>query len=230
MDRLLALDFDGTVVDTMEALGTIAVGLLERHGYNRVTARRRYFQTSGLPFREQLAELLAFLSDEDLDQLAEEFLHRSFEVYHYANLVPGVLELIENALEQPNLEVAVVSSTPSYLLAEHCVRLLPLDVRSRVLTYGTDRRWSTKALQVAHAAAVCGGEAVLIGDSPRDRMIAEKVNIEHVALARDWPVSEYGHDALAFTSFYEIMRSAWYSSFVLNENQGARLLAQVHDL
>jgi phosphoglycolate phosphatase-like HAD superfamily hydrolase len=53
--RAVMFDLDGTLVDTMGAFADLAaVVMAERHGLDRAHARRRYLETSGIPFHQQL--------------------------------------------------------------------------------------------------------------------------------------------------------------------------------
>jgi phosphoglycolate phosphatase-like HAD superfamily hydrolase len=48
-------DLDGTLVDTMGAFAELAAAVMaQRHGLDRAAARRRYLETSGIPFHQQL--------------------------------------------------------------------------------------------------------------------------------------------------------------------------------
>ena len=58
MPKVLIFDFDGTIVDSMNEFADIASGVLNKYfGTPIDIARRQYFETSGLPFFEQV-ELL----------------------------------------------------------------------------------------------------------------------------------------------------------------------------
>ncbi|HSJ99801.1 MAG TPA: HAD family hydrolase [Kofleriaceae bacterium] len=53
--RAVMFDLDGTLVDTMGGFADLAADLMAaRHGLDRATARRRYLETSGIPFHQQL--------------------------------------------------------------------------------------------------------------------------------------------------------------------------------
>jgi phosphoglycolate phosphatase-like HAD superfamily hydrolase len=53
--RAVMFDLDGTLVDTMGAFADLAAAVMvEQHGDDGVTARRRYMETSGIPFHQQL--------------------------------------------------------------------------------------------------------------------------------------------------------------------------------
>ena len=56
--RAVALDFDGTVADSMGFLTDLAVGLLvDELGLDRAEATRRYLATAGSTFAAQLDEI-----------------------------------------------------------------------------------------------------------------------------------------------------------------------------
>ena len=56
--QLLIFDLDGTLVDTMGDYADKAAALIvEHYGRPRDEARRRYFETSGLPFAQQLEQM-----------------------------------------------------------------------------------------------------------------------------------------------------------------------------
>ena len=53
--RVVMFDLDGTLVDTMAAFADLAAEVMaQRHGLDRALARRRYLETSGIPFHQQL--------------------------------------------------------------------------------------------------------------------------------------------------------------------------------
>jgi phosphoglycolate phosphatase-like HAD superfamily hydrolase len=57
--RAVMFDLDGTLVDTMGAFADLAAEVMStRHGYDRVVARARYLETSGIPFHQQLEVIL----------------------------------------------------------------------------------------------------------------------------------------------------------------------------
>jgi phosphoglycolate phosphatase-like HAD superfamily hydrolase len=53
--RAVMFDLDGTLVDTMGAFADLAAAVMaQRHGLDAAAARRRYLETSGIPFHQQL--------------------------------------------------------------------------------------------------------------------------------------------------------------------------------
>ena len=56
--RLLVFDLDGTLIDTMGDYADKAAALIcDHHGTPKAEARRRYFETSGVPFEQQLEQM-----------------------------------------------------------------------------------------------------------------------------------------------------------------------------
>ena len=56
--RLVVFDVDGTLIDTMQSFADYAALLMKDHyGVEFSEARSVYFETSGLPFRKQLAQI-----------------------------------------------------------------------------------------------------------------------------------------------------------------------------
>src|SRR6185369_12439926 len=53
--RAVMFDLDGTLIDTMGGFADLAAEIMAaRHGLDAVEGRRRYMETSGIPFRQQL--------------------------------------------------------------------------------------------------------------------------------------------------------------------------------
>ena len=56
--QLLVFDLDGTLIDTMGDYADKAAALIRDHyGTPKDEARRRYFETSGVPFEQQLEQI-----------------------------------------------------------------------------------------------------------------------------------------------------------------------------
>ena len=65
--QLLIFDLDGTLIDTMKAYADKAAALIfEHYGTPGDEAHRRCFETSGLPFEQQL-EQMVFIGDSPND-------------------------------------------------------------------------------------------------------------------------------------------------------------------
>ncbi|NOZ01056.1 MAG: HAD family hydrolase [Deltaproteobacteria bacterium] len=70
--RAIVLDFDGTLVDTMDGFADVAAGVIHRRfGKETEWARSEYLRTSGIPFRQQLEVM--FPDDPRNDDASDEF-------------------------------------------------------------------------------------------------------------------------------------------------------------
>ena len=73
--RALMFDLDGTLVNTMSGFADLAASIMSHHhGADWATARTRYLETSGLPFRRQLEVIVP--SHPGNERAAEEFERR----------------------------------------------------------------------------------------------------------------------------------------------------------
>ena len=58
MRKVIAFDFDGTLIDTMSSLADIAAAVInEYHGLAVEMARELFLRTSGRPFAEQIQRI-----------------------------------------------------------------------------------------------------------------------------------------------------------------------------
>jgi phosphoglycolate phosphatase-like HAD superfamily hydrolase len=91
--RVIAFDFDGTVVDSMGGFGQIAGELLSQaRGITEAEGRRLYRETSGLPFFQQLESL--YPGAPDNPQIAETFESRKlagfFSQPYFDDMAPAL--------------------------------------------------------------------------------------------------------------------------------------------
>jgi len=106
--RIVAFDFDGTVVDSMGGFADLASEILAReHGVTRAEGRGMYISTSGLPFSEQLEEL--FPGDRRNRRLALEFEERKLEGFYARTYFPDVKPGLDY-LRSVGLKLAVCSN------------------------------------------------------------------------------------------------------------------------
>ena len=105
--KAIVFDFDGTLLDSMMSFAdTAAVVMEEFFALERREGRRRYLETSGLPFRLQLEEI--FPGDKRNDEAAEIFEGRKMTAITPACFFPETKEVIETLRNEGVL--VVVSS------------------------------------------------------------------------------------------------------------------------
>lgn len=114
--RIVVLDFDGTVADTMSYLTGLAAGLLvERYGMTPEEARRAYVDTTGLPFVQQM-ELL-YPGDSRNMETVRLFEADKRESMKRFDFFPGVPDTI-GGLRAAGLKVCVSSGSYRDIIVE----------------------------------------------------------------------------------------------------------------
>src|SRR4051794_1435952 len=118
--RAVALDFDGTVADSMGFLTDLAVGLLvDELGFERDEAARQYLATAGSDFATQLDELAP--GHPRLAELASRFEAEKTRSMGRCELFTDVVPAVER-LAAAGVPVLLCSSTRVALVREFCER------------------------------------------------------------------------------------------------------------
>jgi phosphoglycolate phosphatase-like HAD superfamily hydrolase len=118
MLKMIVLDFDGTTADTMPTLEKTAVRLIaENYGVNPEEARKKYRQTTGLPFVQQME--LIFPHNDLNDKVVAQFEREKLENIFDLPLFPDAKETI-NFLQNNGFLVAISSSTIQPTIEEYC--------------------------------------------------------------------------------------------------------------
>lgn len=106
--RAIMFDLDGTLIDTMGGFADVAAAVMEkRHGLDLAQARRRYMETSGIPFRQQL-EVIA-PGHVDNDAASDEFEIRKRVVCDEARMTPETVAGLEQ-LRRAGIKLIVSSN------------------------------------------------------------------------------------------------------------------------
>lgn len=163
--RVLVLDFDGTVADTMSYLTNLAAGLLvERYGMGPEEARRAYVDTTGLPFVQQM-EIL-YPGDGRNAETVRLFETDKRESMHRFGLFPDVRPVMA-ALRGAGIKVCVSSGNYEDLILDFMgKRGLEVD-----LVMGFRPGFEKGRDHFEHAMQMFGsdpGSTVFVGDSIKD--------------------------------------------------------------
>lgn len=114
-------DWDGTLVDTMPDHADLAAECIEKYlKIPRQDARKKYLQTAGIPFHEQLFEI----SGSEQKECADEYHSRKIsEVYGNPANFPETKETINGITENCGDFIQVISSsTEERLIEEWAIR------------------------------------------------------------------------------------------------------------
>lgn len=188
--RAVALDFDGTVADSMGFLTGLAVQLLvDPLGFEPEEAARQYLATAGSDFATQLEELAPGHSR--LAEVAARFEVEKTRWMECCEIFSDVGPAVDR-LAAAGIPVLLCSSTRLPLVRQFCERYGLLDGFASVDGWGPGRN---KAVQLASGVAVVGRvgqEVMFVGDTRRDADVARAVGTRFVGIVRP------GHpDALA---------------------------------
>ena len=93
---VLMNDFDGNLLDTMEAHGRLAADCIHEYfGMDKEKAETAYHSTTGVSFDEQLRILFPKAAEEQRFECARKYHERKLkEVYEAAELFPELKEIL----------------------------------------------------------------------------------------------------------------------------------------
>lgn len=201
--RAVALDFDGTVADSMGFLTDLAVDLLVNElDFDRDVALARYRATSGVDFRSQLDELAP--GDPRCADVAVRFeaakTRRMKECAVFGDVSDALRRLA--AAEVP---VLVCSSTRADLVQAFCEQH-ELDRHVTAVEGWAPRRDKrTQLISWIRTRGLRGDEVLFVGDSRRDADIARTAGARFVGVVRpDQPDLLAGSGAPVVTSLLQL--------------------------
>lgn len=186
--RVCLLDFDGTLVDSMGAFADIAADVMHAHyGLPFAEARRRYLETSGIPFFQQLD--LIFPEGRDNVLLADEFETRKLTGFFDEPYFDGAIEALE-WLRGRGIVTAVSSNNFQQNVDEFVARNpAPLD---HVLGFREGFAKGRKHFEyVMQAEGVAADAIVFVGDSLKDGDRALESGVSFVGLTGTFAREEF---------------------------------------
>lgn len=183
----IAFDFDGTLVDTMPVLGSLAVALIaERYEIDDAVADKLYWSTVGASFLEQLEEL--FPGDPRNGSVAASFITAHELVYTDCKPFNDAVDAVRQL--QREHRVTIVSSSPHRLVAWVVERIFEKHGVRFDAVLGRD--YGTKAQQLELIARTPPiGPLRFIGDAPRDMTIASQLGLGFTAVTHTFPASYF---------------------------------------
>ena len=180
--RAVALDFDGTVADSMGFLTELAVGLLvDELGFERAEATRQYLATAGSTFATQLAEIAP--GQPRLAQVASRFEAEKTRWMERCEMFTDVVPAVES-LAAAGVPVLLCSSTRAPLVREFCERYGLLQKFASVDGWDLGHTKSVQLVSGVAATGFAGHEVVFVGDARRDADVARSAGTRFVGLVR----------------------------------------------
>ena len=170
-------DFDGTLVDTMEGFADIAGEVIHKfhNDMSYKDARRRYLETSGVPFHQQLE--IIFPNDADNKEIVSIFEERKQEGFFLAEFSQDVKDAI-NGLRARG-DYAGVSSNNFQDLIEKFVSTRDLEFsvimgyRSEEFQKGKDHfDYFISEFDIAREDLTFVGDSIKDAEKARDNNIA----------------------------------------------------------
>jgi phosphoglycolate phosphatase len=118
--RAVMFDLDGTLIDTMGGFADLAAEIMEaRHGLVAAEGRRRYMETSGIPFRHQLEVIHP--GHRENDAASDEFETRKRAVCDAAVMTAQTVAALER-MQRTGIKVIVSSNSAQHFVDEFQTR------------------------------------------------------------------------------------------------------------
>lgn len=177
--QLLVFDLDGTLIDTMGDYADKAAALIfEHYGTPWDEARRRYFETSGLPFEQQLEQM--FPKEPCNTEVAQMF--ESWKDGYLANVtLSSETEQLLRGWRNAGFRIAISSNN----LEPYVQRLAtywPVDVALGYRAMDGFGKGEPHFQKLEEHFGFSREQMLFIGDSPNDARIAAQSKVPFLAL------------------------------------------------
>jgi len=172
-------DLDGTLIDTMGGFADLAAEIMAaRHGLDAAHGRRRYLETSGIPFRQQLDVIHPDHAENDA--ASAEFEQRKRAVCD-ATAMPAATRAALEQLRSAGLKLIVSSNSAQHFVDEFATRAgFGFDL---VLGFDPAAGLAKGRPHVDHACRALGvtvEDLVFCGDSLKDGELARDCGVAFV--------------------------------------------------
>jgi len=185
--KLLVFDLDGTLIDTMGDYADKAAALIFKHYGTPISeARRLYFETSGLPFEQQLEQL--FPKATRNTEVA--FMFEGWKDKYLLNVtLPTKTEQLLHQWKNAGFSIAISSNN----LENYVKRLAnnwPVDAALGYRTKDGFCKGEPHFQKLESDFGLSREQMLFIGDSPNDARIAVRSNIPFLALLSEEFISD----------------------------------------
>ncbi len=173
-------DLDGTLIDTMGGFADVAAEVMaELHGIDAVTGRRRYLETSGIPFRQQLEVIAPGHAQNARASDIFEVKKRAYA--DHADLDSQTLRALER-LRSLGMKLVVSSNSAQYFVDEFAARqAFRFDL---VLGFDAEAGLAKGRPHVERTCKELGAltpEILFCGDSIKDGELAHECGLRFIA-------------------------------------------------
>ncbi|RKZ67083.1 MAG: hypothetical protein DRR16_11875 [Candidatus Parabeggiatoa sp. nov. 3] len=177
--KLLVFDLDGTLIDTMGDYADKAAALIFKHYGTPISeAHRLYFETSGLPFEQQLEQL--FPKATGNAEVALRF--ESWKDKYLLNVtLPSKTEQLLHHWQNAGFRIAIASNN----LESYVKRLAnnwPVDAALGYRAWDGFCKGEPHFQKLENDFGWSREQMLFIGDSPNDARIAVRSNVPFLAL------------------------------------------------
>jgi phosphoglycolate phosphatase-like HAD superfamily hydrolase len=184
-------DLDGTLIDTMGGFADLAAEIMAaRHGLDAVEGRRRYMETSGIPFRQQLEVIHPGHADNDA--ASDEFEQRKRAVCDAAVMPAQTVAALER-MQGSGIKIIVSSNSAQHFVDEFAARetfrfdlVLGFDAAAGLAKGKPHVDHTCRTLDIAR------DEIVFCGDSLKDGELARACSIAFVGRLGTFTREEFG--------------------------------------
>jgi len=193
----IIFDFDGTVADTMDYLTDTAVKLIsnvmkqaEVYKLSTGEVRKKYIETTGLPFFEQLKILFPEKEEKEIEKIAKIFeKEKEKEIFKY-NLVYGVKPTLK-FLKKKGIKVFLCSSTREEIVKQYCYNKGVDKYIDEIMGLKEGLKKMEQIKYILRKYKFDHREVIFIGDSLRDKLIADEIGISFLALSGTFRYEEF---------------------------------------
>jgi len=185
---VVIFDFDGTIVDSMEAFADIAAEVMPKHyPVDGETARKLYLETSGIPFFQQLEQI--FPKDRSNRPASEEFERVKLESYLEK---PAFRDAPDTIKHLRSLGVkTVVSSNNFQELVDRLTERLGIDF-DMVLGYKPGfAKGEDHFSHIEEKLGISRNDMTFVGDSIKDGERANGSGVSFIAKEGIFPGKEF---------------------------------------
>ena len=206
--KALVFDLDGTLIDTMRYFGMVASEVINKYyGIDKEEAKKMYFETSGIPFFQQLEVL--FPGDKRNSVASEEYEKNKLYYFFKEPFPEDALNVLKTIKKSFPRFVLVVSSNNFENLVKKYIIENRIMVFDEILGFrGGFSKGKDHFEYIMKKYNFKKENLVFIGDSWWDAKVAIDNGINFIAItktfsSRDW--KEKFPDILIINSFEEIL-------------------------